>query len=523
MRRFLFLFFTCSIVFSQIKEDQNPNERAFILIKKSKESTEKNRLESLSYLQEALKYENSVSDSTLRTMYNQAGLLYQSGESLYMSLNYFYRELELQNKIDKRESFFVLNNIGGCYYLLGNYKKARKFWEESLVGFEHYLKSNKNTSKVIEASIIYNNLAVLENIEGNYAKALEMLKEFQLNNKMTNDTINMILAHENLADVYLKLKNNNEAYQQLWKASFLAKKKDLSYDQANLFYKLGETYFSDLMMSDSSKYYLDKAYELSEKHGYVDVQLNSSQELVKFFEKKKDYQQAFYYLSKAKSLSEEVINNENVKKVNRLELEFNEKVKQNDLIEYQNKRERFFVLGIFFLLLFSMIIFLMFKLQKSKTLKRIAENKLLSQELELKNKELTNNAMQILQTNEILETTHKDLRVLKEKNNIGINDRMLSKIISDLKLGRQGFNKKEFEKVFMETNEEFYKKLLNDFPNLTKNEIRLCAFLRMNLSSKEISAITQQSPHSIVVARSRLRKKIDLAEGENLNTFFIQF
>jgi DNA-binding CsgD family transcriptional regulator len=101
--------------------------------------------------------------------------------------------------------------------------------------------------------------------------------------------------------------------------------------------------------------------------------------------------------------------------------------------------------------------------------------------------------------------------------------KMISRIIMDFKKGSQALNKSEFEKLFIETDEDFYKKLLDKYPSLTKNELRLCVFLRQNLSSKEISAITQQSPHSIVVARSRLRKKLGLEESQSISNFLIQF
>lgn len=164
----------------------------------------------------------------------------------------------------------------------------------------------------------------------------------------------------------------------------------------------------------------------------------------------------------------------------------------------------------------------MFKLQKSKTQKRVAENKLLAKQLEEKNKKLTSNAIQMIQSNEIIESTHKELRQLKGQTDVSTN-KMLSKIIIDLRNGSQAFNKNEFEKMFMETDGDFFKRLLENFPALTKNELRLCAFLRLNLSSKEISAITQQSPHSIVVARSRLRKKLNLEENQSLTNFLVQY
>lgn len=518
---FLIALFLFSIGFSQIKENDNTDRYVKKLLDLSKDSRENNRTKSLSYLQEALKYEKELSDSTLLTLYHDAGLVYKDRESLYMALNYFYKELELQNEINKKEAFFVSNNIGGSYYLLGDKKKARQFWEEALQGFKAYAKTKGNKTKTLEGSIIYNNLAVLESDEGNYARALEMLKEFRRHNEKFKDTINLILAYENLSDVYVKLQETNTALQSLRKGKVLAQKINSQYDQASLFYKFGEIYARNVPIRDSAIYYLDKSYALSKAHGFIDIQLKVSEVLVKIYEKEENHKQALNYLHTAKKLSEDALNSENEKRVNRLELEFQEKVKQTELIEAQKKRERFFIFGISFLLLFSVIVFLMFKLQKNKTQKRMVENQLLAKELEEKKKELTNNAVQMLQTNEILESTHKDLKELKSKS--GTNDKMLNKIITDLKLGTQAFNKNEFEKVFMETDGDFYKKLLSDFPSLTKNEIRLCAFLRMNLSSKEISAITQQSSNSIVVARSRLRKKIGLSENESINNFLIKF
>jgi hypothetical protein len=130
----------------------------------------------------------------------------------------------------------------------------------------------------------------------------------------------------------------------------------------------------------------------------------------------------------------------------------------------------------------------------------------LPKKLDEKNKELANNAIKMMQASEIFQTTQKELKEMDPKYE---DDRkMISRIIMDFKKGSQALNKSEFEKLFIETDEDFYKKLLDKYPSLTKNELRLCVFLRQNLSSKEISAITQQSPHSIVVARSRLRKSL---------------
>jgi len=77
----------------------------------------------------------------------------------------------------------------------------------------------------------------------------------------------------------------------------------------------------------------------------------------------------------------------------------------------------------------------------------------------------------------------------------------------------------EFELRFQQVYNDFYDKLQEKFPNLSANEKKLCAFLKLNMTTKEISAITYQSVNSIVVARSRLRKKLGLESEESLITF----
>jgi len=78
---------------------------------------------------------------------------------------------------------------------------------------------------------------------------------------------------------------------------------------------------------------------------------------------------------------------------------------------------------------------------------------------------------------------------------------------------------KEFEVRFQEVHKDFYQTLNEKFPHLTRGEKKLASLLRLNLSSKEISAITYQSPDSIKVARSRLRKKLGLAKEEDVISF----
>ena len=72
----------------------------------------------------------------------------------------------------------------------------------------------------------------------------------------------------------------------------------------------------------------------------------------------------------------------------------------------------------------------------------------------------------------------------------------------------------EVEKTLASSNDAFFENLLKEYPNLTKNERKLCTLIHMNLSTKEISNMTHQSVGSINVARSRLRQKFGLTDSE---------
>ena len=76
---------------------------------------------------------------------------------------------------------------------------------------------------------------------------------------------------------------------------------------------------------------------------------------------------------------------------------------------------------------------------------------------------------------------------------------------------------------FKEINAGFYDKLLNQYPDLTQSELKLCAYLRLNMSSKEISDLTGQRTETLEKARYRLRKKFELTNSEvNLVSFLSQ-
>ncbi len=159
--------------------------------------------------------------------------------------------------------------------------------------------------------------------------------------------------------------------------------------------------------------------------------------------------------------------------------------------------------------------------QEKEIMKKQSET--LQEKLEYKNKELTTKALFITQYNSLITKVIDELKSLRTSLIIPDNKKQLNLMINKLKSRLKKDDWKEFELLFNEVHSSFYDNLLKNYPNLSPNEKKLCAFLKLNLSTKDISAITYQNPNSINIARTRLRKKLKLDREENIISFLNKF
>ena len=126
--------------------------------------------------------------------------------------------------------------------------------------------------------------------------------------------------------------------------------------------------------------------------------------------------------------------------------------------------------------------------------------------------------MYLARTNEFI--VNMSERLLKSKLSLNKeNQHAIDNIIKELKTHSNKDVWEEFEVRFQQVHSDFYTRLNELYPNLSPNEKKLCAFLRLNMTTKEISAITYQTINSITVARARLRKKLNMESDENLIAF----
>jgi DNA-binding CsgD family transcriptional regulator len=153
------------------------------------------------------------------------------------------------------------------------------------------------------------------------------------------------------------------------------------------------------------------------------------------------------------------------------------------------------------------------ELLREKTLeneKRIVQlkNESLQNEIKLKSKQLANNAMALVKKNETLQEIKKELMVNKEGfNNYYAFKKLLKKLDNSIVLKDEW---EVFENNFSQVHDEFFEILKAKHAKLTPKDLKICAYIKMNLSSKEIAPLMNISVRGVETHRYRLKKKLDL-------------
>jgi len=156
------------------------------------------------------------------------------------------------------------------------------------------------------------------------------------------------------------------------------------------------------------------------------------------------------------------------------------------------------------------------KAQNEKEIIKI-QNEQLQEEFRSKSNELAASTLSIIRKNELLSKVKDQLlSSATDKSSIKPIIKVIDKNIT------QNDDWELFKEAFNNADRKFLKKLKKAHPNLSPNDVRLCAYLRLNLSSKEIAPLFNISVSSVEIKRYRLRKKMDLSHDDNLVDYILK-
>lgn len=470
----------------------------------------------------------------LAPIYLVLGNVYLSQDNYVDALRYYQKGMQLAEELDnKRVLQYIYNNLGLTYKSLQDYTKSLNYFEQSL-------NVTKELGDSGHLATLYLNMGIIYEARGEFELARSYFDKSYAMNLEREDKVGQALVFNAIGELEIRQKQYTDAIPffhatlgaiEEIESSYLGPRSTLL---ASALSNLGKCYYH-LGIYDSSIHYLDKGLILSEQNGQVASMRDNSEILSRIYQHMNQIQKALDYFQLFKIYSDSIQNQDAIKRVTTLELQylFDKELKEMELEQanreaMQKRKELIYLMVSGGAVLSVVIILLLFFLQRNKV-KRIElsqenlelEKNSLQKELDFKNKELTTNVLYLLNKNELIMNITERLK--KAKITIKTeNKNTIEEIIRELQSGITKDTWKEFELRFQNVHIDFYNKLNEMFPDLSPNELRLCAFLRLNMTTKDIAALTYLSVNSINIARHRLRKKLNIEQEENLIKFLSQ-
>ena len=482
------LFFTC-FVFSQ---GNTENDTAYInLIEQANNQYNSGNYADALHSCEEIINNKIANDNDKQDAFFKIGKIYLDLEESSLALSYLKKSLKIALKLNDSTQIAYLYNSFGSYYKL---------------------------VQRIDSSIIY------------YSKALELFK-------ITKNEQGIAGANNNLAITYFNNLDYEKALSHYSNSFRIAKKYNISKDMSLYLLNIGATY-KKLQKSKKALFSFKESYAIADSAKNKLNKLRAAKELYFYFKDRNDDINALKYFEIYHETDKEVFSIQLQQEITDLKSRINIQQKNNKislltkekaLSEAKVKNKNFFIviLIIVFLLAVLLAIFILkrktFKQQilTQKLDKERVESELRKKELELikeksdsKSRELTSICLIRDNKNELLQDIKNSVLSYKETN----DEKTLNQLCADIDNNLRFENDWEVFKLhFEEVHPEFFERLKFAYPQLTQNNLKLCAYIKIGLSNKEISRLLLVSPESIKTAKKRLKKKLNILPGDNFS------
>lgn len=428
------------------------------------------------------------------------------GDNKMASVHYFQALKYFEETKDTTGIISINNNLGAAYDRLQEYDKALASYFKAL----EYLNASPQTpQRTTIFPTLYNNIANIYQSKGDPKSALQYYQKALA--LALNIPKHMVQgkAYNNIGKLYLvDFKQPEKAFDYLEKG---LKVREEVGDQGEIARSLLilSDYYLKTNQFDKGLEYANRTLAIGKTISSLDIQQLAHDELWKLYESKKDFASSLYHFKEFKTVADSIRKQQANTEITRLQLQYEFEKEEAARLDAERQARIKYWLAISVLSVLLIVAILVSIVVRARAQQAELMQKNLSQDVEIKNKELTTNVMYLIRKNELINSVAERLLELEKQAGVG-NAKALHDIIMDLQREADNDTWKEFELRFNQVHSDFYNKLRKLHPGLSPADEKLCAFLRLNMSSKEIAAITQQSTKSVEVARARLRKKLNL-------------
>ncbi|MFZ6008722.1 MAG: tetratricopeptide repeat protein [Bacteroidota bacterium] len=509
---------------------QDNEEKIAVTLELSQELLKNNHFLALEYGNQSIQLAKKIkSDSLLARAYINQGNTYLNLGNYARAMNFYQNAIQQAQQISDRYIVAVAQgNVGSIYYYQRDHTSALTYYLKALEYFKD-VKSGDERKKVIRKANILNNIGIVYEETKKFADAAKYYDEALILARQVNEHEILANVLNNQGTMYRDVGRLELARQRYFEALEIRRKSSNKLGLARSYHNIGSFYLEFAKDLSEAERYFKQAIPIGTEIGAWETVSSSYENLYRIYQQRNNHKAAVEALECHMQLNDSLFNEESTRKIAQLEMQFEFERKQAAFEAQQKEKELYFGMAAGGLILLLIIATLLFFLQRSKTKRSQLEQAhlelekaTLKNDLQLKDKELATNIMYLLNKNELINNISEKL--LEIKQSIGAESQgAMQKVVIDLQSNLQPELWQEFEFRFQQVHEHFYKTLNEKFPDLTPSEVRLCAFLKLNMTTKEISAITHQNAKSIDVARTRLRKKLNLTGTDhNLVTFLAQ-
>ncbi|HLO60300.1 MAG TPA: tetratricopeptide repeat protein [Bacteroidales bacterium] len=450
---------------------------------------------------------------------NAFGNVYISTGDYKLASRYYFGALHYYESINDSLNIIRLQtNLGALYDRLEDYDKALSYYFRVLELFNLIKNPNK---KEYPLTSLYNNIANIYQTKGDTTSALQYYRKSLQKARETNNKPAQGIVLNNLGKLYLTdLNRPKTALPYLIEGLQVRESNGDKAEIARSMIILCDYYLRQGNASEAGKY-ARKIIALASEVGSIDLKSKAYQQLSAVEEMQGNTKDALENYKLFKAYSDSIQKQYARSEIERLQMQYDfekaEKIREADT---RQARIRYLVI-IIALAIGLLVTLLITRIISIRAKENDLKQKALAGDIEIKNKELTTNVMYLVKKNELINSIAE--RLLKVNHQLPVESQAaIHDIIIELEKEGDSDSWKEFELRFNQVHLEFYNKLRQKHTGLTPSDEKLCAFLRLNMNTKEIAAITKQQIKTIEVARARLRKKLNLTNSSaNLVTYLM--
>lgn len=419
---------------------------------------------------------------------------------------------------DKLYEATVYRRLGILLSELNKFDLALEYMENANGIYSELKRKDLLTTNMVNLSIVYQNMGKTES-------AIQMLDSLLNQPESYIDTTVLTAIYNNYfvltQDEVLKEQYARKAYSTM--KQFKKDKYALALSQHNL-----ASVFQQKNQLDSALLFHKEAYKYASETHTTRIILPSLSGISNVYKKQEDFKNAFSYSNMYHTFRDSIAKEDIAIEIKRIQAETEiQKYKDQLIIEQQKNQLRKKQNIIYILVLVGVLLILIFavmmisqkrKITETKLLEEEVENKNLRKKIDLQNRELSTASLLANEKNNILNNILNHIKTAYTNKEISREFEVsLRKLILDNLHVEEEWEsfKLHFEKV----HPNFFINLQKEYPELTENDLKLCAYLRIGLSSKQIGQILSVLPATVKTNRYLLRKKFNLERGHSLDDF----